>query len=978
MIPAHCKEPGEVASFFNSNLEDGLKDEQVTINRGKHGKNVVPPPETESIFEMILEQFKDPTVLILLGAVVLGFVFAFLEEDPEERVTAFIEPFVIILILAINSTIAVIQDLNARASVEALKAYQPNLANVIRNGQLLEISAEDLVCGDLVEVSEGKTVPADCRIVRIKSSMLKIDESMLTGESVPATKFLESVKEDSVISQMHCIAFSGTPVERGGFFGIVFAVGVDSKFGNIQKTVQETEERTTPLQEKLEKFGTVISYGIMVICAITWVSNIHKFKDAGHGSWIKGALTFFKIAISLAVAAIPEGLPAVVTMTLSLGVNRMAKLNAIVTKLPAVETLGCTSVICSDKTGTLTTNNMVVRVFSSISNGYPTEFQVEGDSYEPSGFILANGERVTNLHEHRGIQKSAFVGTTCNDASLLIEKGKFIRKGEPTDAALKVFAEKVGLLDPSQEQIRLSKPVTQRYEVVSEFWNSEFPKKRTHEFTRARKSMSCIVGNDTLVIKGAFEVILNHCTHYMEDMSGDIRPITAEIRNRIDSIRSSWSHLAYRCIGLAYKKASDYESWDIIDQDKLAQHETGLIWVGSVGIYDPPRKEVIAAIADCYKADIRVIMCTGDNPETATAIAQNIGMLPRDCDTKGKVFTGNEWKSMTENERENAAKTAVVLARVEPEHKRQLVGILQKQEMIVAMTGDGVNDAPALKAADIGIAMGSGTTVAQNAAQMILADDAFSTIVTAIREGRAIYNNTTAFIRYLLTCNIGEVVCCFVSSIIGGPNLLRSTQLLFVNLVTDGLPATALGVNPSEPNVMDLPPRPKNEEIVTKTNLVRYLLGGVYLGFATIAAAYFWYIYDPSGPHLTFKQVINYLHDPSIHHLIENDTPSTMAMSVLVVVEMFSAMTAVSEHLSIFTMPPWKNMKLVFAIIGSVLIHIASIEFSFTQKIFSVVHLNSLQWTIVLTLGLPVLIIEEIFKLYLRTTQSHEHHNVKL
>jgi magnesium-transporting ATPase (P-type) len=323
---------------------------------------------------------------------------------------------------------------------------------------------------------------------------------------------------------------------------------------------------------------------------------------------------------------------------------------------------------------------------------------------------------------------------------------------------------------------------------------------------------------------------------------------------------------------------------------------------------------------------------------------------------------------MSQAQREEAARHARVLARVEPLHKQQLVHILQAQGHVVAMTGDGVNDAPALKAADIGLAMGSGTKVAQDAAKMILADDSFSTIVKAVAEGRAIYNNTTAFIRYLITCNIGEVVSCFISSIIGGPNLLRSTQLLFVNLVTDGLPATALGVNPAEPGVMDLAPRSKDEGIVTPFTLLRYIIGGIYLGLATIAAAYYWYIFDPRGPKISFKQVTNWIHEEELKEVFANDLPSTLAMSVLVVVEMFSAMTAVSERQSILVMPPWKNMYLVLAVIGSLLVHILTLELSITQKIFSVVHLDTAHWTVVIVLGLPTLIIEELFKFYLRLT----------
>ncbi|OHT02611.1 sarcoplasmic-endoplasmic reticulum calcium ATPase [Tritrichomonas foetus] len=928
---------------------------------------------------MILEQFQDKMVLVLLFAVVLGFVFAFLEEDPEERVTAFIEPWVIIIILALNAFISVMQEISAESSVEALKQFQAETANVTRDGKLVQINSDDVVCGDLIEVGEGQPIPCDIRIIHIRSTILKADEAALTGESEPSTKDEKTLPKPTgpIMNQDKCnICFGGTPVVRGRFQGIAIAVGPQSEIGKIHKSVSETDEQQTPLQVQLDQFGDVISKGILVICIITWLANINKFKEAGHGSFLKGALSFFKIAVSLAVAAIPEGLPAVVTTTLSLGVNRMAKEKAIVTKLPAVETLGCTSVICSDKTGTLTTNNMTVRAALTVSEGNVNVFEVEGSSYSPQGHIKSGGTQVSNLTEHFALQESAKIGTLCNDASILYdaESKTFARSGEPTEAAFKVFAEKVGLPDATQDAEMKKKKPFDRAHIVSDYYKETFPKKRTHEFTRDRKSMSVVVGEHTLLVKGAYEVILSHCNRYIDDKTGQVLDLNDDVRSKLDATRHEWStgSSCFRCMGVAYKDAPGYENWNIADFAELAKNELDLVWAGAVGIIDPPRDSVTPSIKECHSAGIRVIMCTGDNPDTATAIAKHICMLHENEDTKGKVFTGVQWESMTQSEKEEAAKHAVVLARVEPRHKMELVTILQNQGHVVAMTGDGVNDSPALKKADIGVAMGSGTKVAQEAAKMILSDDSFTTIVKAVAEGRAIYNNTTAFIRYLITCNIGEVVSCFVSSIIGGPNLLRSTQLLFVNLVTDGLPATALGVNPPEKGVMNLPPRPKNESIVTPITLARYLVGGFYLGFATIAAAYYWYMYDPQGPGLTFKQIITWQQaPPELHHVFEDDTPSTMAMSVLVIVEMFSAMTAISERQSFFVMGPWENPYLMAAIVGSLFVHLLTLEVPIMRRIFSVVSLDLDHYVVLLILGVPALIIEEIFKAYIRAHTKH-------
>ncbi|KAH0794254.1 SERCA-type calcium-translocating P-type ATPase [Histomonas meleagridis] len=973
---AYDKDPEEIFKHFGTDPVKGLTNEKAQANIEKFGRNAFPPPSKKSILSMIIEQFQDKMVLVLLFAVVLGFIFAFIEEDPEERVTAFIEPWVIIVILALNAFISVMQEINADKSVESLKSFQPNKAHVIRDGEIVEIDAEDIACGDLVEVGEGHQVPADARVIKIKSTVLTADQSALTGESVGANKTVETIHDkELVLSQKTNCCFGGTPLTRGRFQGVVYAVGPKSEIGKIQDAVHKAGETETPLQIKLDKFGAVIAKSILVICIITWLANIPKFKEAGHGNVIKGALSFFKIAVSLAVAAIPEGLPAVVTTTLSLGVNRMAKEKAIVTALPAVETLGCTSVICSDKTGTLTTNQMTVKAFLTVENKDVNVFEVEGDSYAPKGEIKANGATVKNFPQHKAAQMAALIATTCNDATIICEEKdgveEFKRNGEPTEAAFKILAEKIGLPDDEENSKLMKMSPKERNNKVSDYYLNKYPKVRTHEFTRDRKSMSVIVGKDTLVAKGAFEVILGNCDRYMDDATGEILPLTKDVFEKIDNVRKHWAggSNCYRCLGLAYKDAPDYKSWDV---SNIAQYEKGLIWCGAAGIIDPPRQTVIAAIKECHTAGIRVIMCTGDNPDTAAAIAKKIGMIHENDDITGKVYTGNQWAKMTDDERLEASKHVAVMARVEPIHKQQLVDCLQKQNHIVAMTGDGVNDAPALKKADIGIAMGSGTKVAQDAAKMILSDDSFATIVKAVSEGRAIYNNTTAFIRYLITCNIGEVVSCFVSSIIGGPNLLRSTQLLFVNLVTDGLPATALGVNPAEPGVMDMPPRPKNEEIVTPLTLCRYIVGGIYLGFATIAAAYWWYLYDPTGPHITFKQVLSWsTAPPEMKHIFDDNTPSTMAMSVLVVVEMFSAMTAISERQSIFTFPPTKNKMLVLAIVGSLLVHFLTLELPIARRIFSVVKLDLGHWIVILILGIPTIIIEEIFKFYIRSHTKH-------
>lgn len=720
-----------------------------------------------------MEQFDDLLVKILLLAAIISFILAFFEED-EDTITAFVEPFVILLILIANAVVGVWQERNAEDAIEALKEYEPEMGKVIRSDKqgVQKIRAKEIVPGDLVEISVGDKVPADIRLIKIFSTTLRVDQSILTGESVSVIKHTDMIPDPRAVNQdKKNICFSGTNIAAGKALGVVIATGLDTAIGKIRTEMAETEEVKTPLQQKLDEFGEQLSKVISVICVAVWAINIGHFNDPAHGgSWIKGAIYYFKIAVALAVAAIPEGLPAVITTCLALGTRRMAKKNAIVRSLPSVETLGCTSVICSDKTGTLTTNQMSVSRFFLIKNADGNnpeldEFEVTGSTYEPIGEVFQRGQRI-KCSDFEAMFEMATICVMCNDSSVDFNeyKQQFEKVGEATETALVVLAEKMNPWEFEKRGLSRRDAALVVNHNVKRMWNKEY----TLEFSRDRKSMSsyCIpkantkLGNDPkMFVKGAPEGILDRCTHVR---IGDRKvPMTASIKNKIlDTTRTyGTGRDTLRCLGLAtIDHPPKPEMMDLADSSKFAQYEQQMTLVGVVGMLDPPRHEVLDAIQQCRLAGIRVIVITGDNKATAEAICRRIGVFTEDEDTTGKSYSGREFDDLSVSEQRAACRRARLFSRVEPAHKSKIVEFLQADGEISAMTGDGVNDAPALKKAEIGIAMGSGTAVAKSAAEMVLADDNFSSIVSAVEEGRAIYNNMKQFIRYLISSNIGEVV----------------------------------------------------------------------------------------------------------------------------------------------------------------------------------------------------------------------------
>ena len=1009
---AHRLDKYKVLIEMRVDLKKGLSSEEVEKRLKIHGRNELPKKPPKSIWASIAEQFKDVLVLILLGAALVSFLIAtFGGEAEEEGIKAYVEPFVILLILVANATIGVLQEMNAEKALEALMKMQTAYTKVRRDGEVVKIPVGEVVPGDICLLEGGDKIPADVRCV--EAMALKVSQAILTGESEPISKDPEYlVTKDIAQSQDKLnMLFSATEVLTGQATGVAVGTGEHSELGNIQKLMQSAAENQekTPLKKNLEKFGEMLSYIVAIICVISWLINIPKFSDPGHGTWYQAALYYFKISVSLAVAAIPEGLPAVITTCLALATGRMAKINAIIRDLSSVETLGCTTVICSDKTGTLTLNNMTV-----------IEYNYFGKGEEPITHTVSSGnedhiEKMTseNFNSSNLLRECAIVSALCNDASMKYDpdnKTKVISVGTPTEVAIKVFAKKLGLYDP-----KYAKDKNETLEWYADVLNKDNPQIVKLPFTRDRKAMSVIVesrsNRGSLLTKGAAEVVLARCCTKIKLSDNSVVDLTPEIRESLKKSIARSTSLGLRCIALAIREnISEYNGRNKDELQKMAADvsnyaklENNCTFLGYVGIQDPPRKEVKPAIAKCKEAGIRVIMITGDNKDTASAIAKNLDLLEADDDPKKLSLEGSEFDALITNEAKlkKLHEEVKVFSRVEPRHKIELVTLLQKEMgEVVAMTGDGVNDGPALKQANIGIAMGiAGSDVAKEASKMVLADDNFATIVNAIEEGRAIYTNIKSFIRYLISSNIGEVVAVFLGSLLGIPEVLTSVQLLWMNLVTDGLPAIALGFNPPEVGIMKQMPRKKDEAIIGGWSLVRYMIVGTYVGIASVAIYIHWYIHmetEDNHKLVTFNMLRTWTKCSTwdeatkkmatIHKecdLFELDGPraTSMSLSVLVVLEMIGALNALSESQSLLVTPPWKNGWLCGAITLSLSLHFLIMYIPIFQMIFAVAPLTKKEWMWILIYAAPGIVIEEVIKVINRSqiykTKAHVHHHEK-
>jgi len=1014
---AHAIDVAEVLEAIGVNPTRGLREKDIAGLQEKYGLNELPKEDGSSVFELFLQQFDDPLVKILLGAAMISLVSGIMEQKNE----GLIEFTVIMVILLLNAGIGVFQEKRAEDAIDALQSYNPEKAKVRRDGKLTEINSSQLVPSDIVEINVGDKVPADIRLISMQSTVLKVEQAALTGESASVNKNPNSLcGEKAELQKKDSIMFSGTDLVYGKCTGVVIKTGSKTEIGKIAKELaNKDDEQVSPLKQKLDTFGEQLTTIITVICVLCWAINVFSFGRKGQSimssdgtaytgptglfskAWFYGSLYYFKEAVALAVAAIPEGLPAVVTTCLALGTRRMAKRNALIRHLPAVETLGCTSVICSDKTGTLTTNMMSVQKVLCYGKDKKSfmELDVDGNSFEPSGRAYLGDDDVY-AEDHEVLYQMSKVMSLCNGASInKTGEGRWEKIGEATEAALKVLVEKLDNWEEPRSSKESLTPASDRFE--DEFGKPEV----TLEFSRDRKSMGVMVSDPsvaggkktpskgkgaakyTLLVKGAPEAVLDRCSKAMLQDGTVIKMdevMRKAIMNKVENEYNS-DQEALRCLAHAFKDDVDITDKRLSDPSKFSEIESDLTFVGVAGILDPPRIEVKEAIVKCKSAGIRVIVITGDNQKTAEAICRMIGVFGMKENLKGKSYTGAEFHAMNETQRINAVCKASLFSRTEPIHKQEIVKCLQVPAPrgpgeVAAMTGDGVNDAPALKAADIGVAMGSGTAVAQAASKMVLADDNFTTIVAAVEEGRGIYNNTKAFIRYLISSNIGEVVCIFLAVLLGIPEVLVPVTLLWVNLVTDGLPATALSFNPPETDIMTKLPRKRDEQLLSGWILVRYFVVGAYVGLACIGGFLYWMMYFETGPMMTMTQLRGHLDCPVGSKfqngydcaVMESLTPKTVSLSILVVVEMFNALNAISENESLLQMPPWVNPFLIFAIIFSMMQHVAILSFSYFQTIFQVAELSSAEWWIVFVASFPVILLDEVLKIYSRHLEARD------
>jgi len=1019
--------PKAIVKELKTDLKKGLTEDEAKKRLEKYGANTLDEEVGKSLFELVLEQFDDPMVKILLMAAGISFVLAMLEEEKEGKeehfLLKFVEPAVIITILVLNAIVGVWQESNAEAALEALKQLQPAEAIVLREGREVTMDAEDLVPGDIVKVSQGSKVPADMRVLTLNTTTLGADQSQLTGEADSVRKEPDEISvEDAVVQDQTNILFSSSAITYGSAYGVVTATGMSAEIGKIQKSITDVEEEVTPLKKKLNEFGDNLNNVIFWICVLVWAVNYSHFitwEDGKMAFNFEKCVYYFKIAVALAVAAIPEGLPAVITTCLALGTRKMAKKNAIVRKLPSVETLGCCSVICSDKTGTLTTNEMTVRKFWVFGERQTQErsFTVDGSSYDP----LAAISPVPEVGTDDPLNDFASICTLCNSANLTYdtEKGKYSRQGEPTEAAMKVLVEKMGTPNAKQtadfKAKKAAAPVD-NVEIMNKFYADQYEKLATLEFSRDRKSMSVLcrkngAKSNCLLVKGAPEMLLPRCTS-VRTTDGE-KKLQKAGREAVLAEIDAMALQGLRCLGLAIKTSklgelSDYDGKDhthpahksLQKVEDFINVEQDLTFVGLVGMLDPPRPEVKDALAKCSLAGVRVIVITGDNQKTAESICRKIGLFEEGNDMEGLSFTGTEFFKLSDEKKLDVLRAkpgqtgARVFSRTEPTHKKEICRLLNSLGEVTAMTGDGVNDAPALKQANIGIAMGiTGTEVAKQASDMVLADDNFATIVSAIEEGRSIYNNMQAFIRYLISSNIGEVAAIFLVAVSGMPEGLTPVQLLWVNLVTDGPPATALGFNPADANIMKVLPRRTDAQLITPWVFFRYMVVGIYVGFACCGVFAYWYMaYDASGDGhtlISFDQLVHWdkcsewtkeTFDPSSFHdgqkfldLSENPCDyfsaegkvkaSTLSLSVLVTIEMLNALNALSENGSLVQMPPWVNPYLLLAMALSMGMHAVILYIPPLAGIFGVAPLDLNEWLVVMYFSMPVIFIDEVLKL---------------
>ena len=875
------KSTEEILRRLKTNAKIGLAELEVEKRKLEFGKNKLEEKKKESLFIKFIKQFNDFMIIILIIASIVSAVVSKMQGEND-----YFDSIIIIAIVILNAIMGLVQEQRAEKSIESLKKMTPEMAKVIRDGKIEEINAEELVPGDIIELEDGKYVPADCRI--IESYNLKIEESSLTGETEPVEKTNEILySKDITLGDLKNMAFMTTVVVHGHGKAIVTETGMDTKIGQIANMIIKEDAPETPIQKKLSEVGKILGVVCLVICAVIFIIGVIKKIDP---------IEMFMTSVGLAVAAIPEGLPAIVTIMLSIGVTKMAKKNSIIRKLPAVETLGSSSVICSDKTGTLTQNKMtVVKTFT-----------------DNERFLLE-------------------LGCMCTDCIIQEENGIPVATGEATEFAIvnKALNENINKVNlyrkmprideiPFDSSIKMMTTIHKLNNSIknNSFYNDELSNGQVFINERVLENK-----NETsyrAITKGAPDVLIEKCNKIY--VNGKIEPITIMQKNKIKNHNIEMANNALRVLGVAYKDTKEKNNF-----------QKDLIFVGLIGMVDPPREGVKEAVKTCKKAGIKTVMITGDHIATAKAIARELGIL----NDNELAITGNELDKIPDSKLEKTIQNYSVFARVTPEHKVRIVKAWQKTGAVVAMTGDGVNDSPALKNADIGIAMGkSGTDVAKNAADMILVDDNFVTIVEAVKQGRNIYDNIKKAIHFLIATNIGEIVTIFMGLLLGLESPLLAIQLLWINLVTDSLPAIALGLEKEEKEIMERKPRSSKESIFSGGLWNKIITEGTMLGSLTLFAFSLGY---------------------KMYGVQVGRTMAFVSLGLLELVHSFNVKT----EISIFKSGLFENKYLIGSFLLGTLLQVVVVIVPYFAKIFDLVPLNQTQW--IYTIGisfLPIIIIE--------------------
>lgn len=892
--PWHTLPVPDVAARLRTDADAGLASDEAQRRLKEHGPNTIEQAPPRSVGAMLLDQFRSIIVALLLAATLISFLLG----DHVESVA-------ILVVIVLNAAIGFFTEWKAQQALTALREQAAPVATVIRDGDQTEIPSAALVPGDLVVLAAGARVPADGRIV--ESVQLQIGEASLTGESHAVQKSPESVADaDAPLGDRLSMAFLGTTINEGRGRLLVTATGARTEVGHIGALIDDSVDRSTPLEQKMKRLGELLVVVILVLCALIVLTG-----------WLRGVADFLpmlEIGLSLAVAAVPEGLPAVTTMTLALGMQRMARQRALVRRLPAVETLGSTTVICTDKTGTLTRNEMTVTALAL----HERRIEVGGAGYVAEGEFTSDGTPV-DASRDKPLTLALRIGALCNDAQVDHEDGVHRVLGDPTEAALLVAAEKAGSTRETLE--------------------AEYPRIGEVPFDSESKRMVTIHrtpdGRTVAYLKGSPGTLWTASSHHVVD-DGQVAPLTPEGRKGLEASNAALAGAALRVLGLAYRELpEDHSADDLAD---------GLTFVGLVGMSDPLRDEAKPAIETCRDAGIRIVMITGDQELTAAEIARQLG-IDRDREDRAlRTVHGRELKDLDASGWQRIVAEAAVFARVSPEHKLQIVDALQQEGHIVAMTGDGVNDAPALKKADIGIAMGiKGTEVAKENADMVITDDNFASIVGAVEQGRIIYGNILRFIHYLFSCNWSEILTVFVALMVGWPLPLAVLQILWLNLITDVFPAFALALEPSAPDVMKRPPRDPKESLLPPRFVMLIVLQGMLLAAVTLLAfdiGLRWYGDEGEG----------------LRHA------KTMAFMTLAFAQIFHAFNARSRRRSIFTRRLFTNPWLWAAVVVCVGLQLAAVHLPLLQRILQTSVLATQAWGVILGCSLVPIVVVELAK----------------